>query len=213
MSGEPAWKKVLPILVVSIIFWVVSTIILIGVAFLPKLGVAEYAGLLTLILIDLVFLFHCRRKIKGERWADKLYLITSSYPVVPGENFKFRIVAEKVKDKQIVNGCKIFFKLNRGKGFGEVLSTEEDLEDTLYVDDSVCFCLNPDVEVNGDTMVFDLELQLPEKSPETSLGVEFENRWQLLFYFSNDNKEYIETFELPVYSEDSFDKSEVNKTY
>ncbi|MGM0600934.1 MAG: hypothetical protein ACQETH_14080 [Candidatus Rifleibacteriota bacterium] len=213
LSPEPVWKKVFPLLLVSITFWAVSAIILVGAAFLPQLGIAEYAGLLTLVLIDFVFLIHCRRKIRGERWADKLYLVASSYPIMPGKSWKCRIVVEKPRDMQIINGCKIFFRLNKGAGVSGVLSTEEDSTDLLYLDDATSFCLAPDVEIEQDRAVFNLELILPEKAQNTAIGVEYENRWQLMFYFSNESKEVIETFELPVYSEERFDKSEENKSY
>lgn len=213
ISSEGTIKKIMPIFVFSMLVWLASLVLVAVILMQSGKGAEEYFAIGAILLIDFIFALHCRKKWRGERWADKVSLVASGYPAVPGKTWKFRVVVENPRDIEVVSGLKIFLRLHQTSGFAGVGGGEALGRDLLEENSSTCFCLNPDLQTDEKTMSFELEASIPENAENTALGIEFEKKWQVVLFFESARKEFIETFEIPVYSEDKFGQPDLNRNF
>lgn len=218
--AQPKWSKILPIAGFSFFIWLVSLIIALIVFIQPKSGFEEYCGVAFLVCVDLLLARLCLSRWRGEAWAEKIVLVAASYPIVPGKDWKFRVQVQNSKDLEIVGGLKFYLKSRQntgmagiGSGRGSVRSNRAVTEVLFKEDGHTCFALNPSIKVEGRDLTFDLIAKLPETAENTELAVEFETKWQVILYFAGSGKEFIETFEVPVYSEDKFASMDENNGF
>ena len=220
IPAESQLSKSLPLFAFSTILFVFSLTLVVLVILQPGKGVEEFSGIAFLALFNLMLLYKCLKKWRGETWAKSIELQASSFPVRPGEKWPFRIIVEQPRDMEILAQVKIFVKYFRSlgttvlSGTGRGGSYAISLAEKGPVEDgSTCFALNPEVKSAESKILLELAIELPEDCETTNLDDEFPGKWQVLMHFNSNSKEFIETFDIPVYPRDKFSLSEENNNF
>jgi hypothetical protein len=217
-KSEPAWRKLLPLVAFCVFWTIVSLVITLTLLFLPDRGIEVISLIAFLIIFNLALIMMCKKRIKGERWADSVELEASAYPVTPGKPWKFKITVDNPIDIEIVSGLRILVKFYRSFSVGgieEATNTSSFTGGNVYSeefenDGNSCFDVPCDIKVEENQITFSGEIRLPdnaEPSREDDIGFD---RWCLNLVFSRPDKEYIESFEIPVYDKKDFEQQELN---
>lgn len=221
IPAESQLSKGLPLFGFSLVVLLVSLTMIALILIQPGKGVEEYAGITFLVGFNLLLLFNCQKKWRGDSWAKAIELQASAFPVRPGEPWPFRIIITKARDMEIFAGIKVFLKFQQALGLVENGGTGRgtgiignSMAERLFVEDQkTCFCLTPEVKTNENLIMLELEACLPDDAPPTDMDGEFPGKWQIFLYFSKMGKEFIETFDIPVYPEDKFSETEINEYF
>lgn len=211
--SEAKWLKLLPLFVFSGIIFLVSVVGASLIVVHLKLSVEAYYAVAVVGLFNLLLAWYCFARWRGEAWADRVELVASAYPAIPGRGWKFKVLIENFRDLQVANGLNFYLQMNQpvpsiGMGSGRFYRKPWE-----FTDDPGCMLLNSDFEISGNNAVFHVEAKIPDTAENTELGVELERKWQVILFFKNSGKEFIETFNVPVYSGDKFRQIDENSRY
>jgi hypothetical protein len=220
MRAEPAWEKLLPLIVFSLAFFCVTLVFVALIIVYPEPGSAGLFAAGFLLLLNLFFAFLLVKKVNGEKWAAAVEFEASSYPAVPGKPWNFKLLVSKPDDLEVVSGLKIYLKKCESTGLAIQPRTHagsrfaDSIEEKEFVEDGhTCFLLQPDLQVNEGELQFRVVADIPAKAENTSCVSEASVHWQVILLFARLGKEYIETFEIPVYSEESYDQPHINDKF
>jgi len=153
-------------------------------------------------------LIYCLRKFKGESWAGSVSLKAVSFPLIPGENWPFSIIIDNPSDYEIFAGLKVFLKFTQKFSLVDAEDNREitgirsgtRVEREFYEDGRTCFQIEASVKSQPGKIILECEACLPQNVATTDHDHEFPAKWQVNLFYQTSRKEFIETFEIPVYS-------------
>ncbi|MFZ5950811.1 MAG: hypothetical protein ACOYXC_08895, partial [Candidatus Rifleibacteriota bacterium] len=221
ITGENKLKKMFPLFGFTFLLAFLSVALAILVLIQPQITPEGFTSLGFLALFNLLLFGYCLRKLRGESWANAVSLKAASFPLIPGEKWPFSIIIDSPSDMEILGGLKVFLKFTQK--FCPV-GSEDELEVVrlqgptfvkreFFEDGRTCFKIEPNVKSQQNKIILECEVCLPENSETTDHDHEFPAKWQVSLFYQNLGKEFIETFEIPVYSIDVEKESENSEEF